>query len=83
MVDGLENLASVPQAKELLRARAYALHAEDRAISEAIGCYGADLLDDGARVMTICNAGLLATANEYARRWRPSTWQQDRGCMCR
>ena len=79
MVDGLENLASVAQAKELLRARAYALHAEDRAISEAIGRHGADLLDDGAHVMTICNAGLLATANEYGTALAPVYMAQEQG----
>ena len=79
MVDGLETLASVAEAKELLRARAYALHAEDRAISEAIGRHGADLLDDGARVMTICNAGLLATANEYGTALAPVYMAQEQG----
>ena len=79
MVDGLEDAASVPDAKALLRARAYALHEEDRAISAAIGRYGAALLDDGARVMTICNAGLLATANTYGTALAPVYVAQEQG----
>lgn len=80
MVDGLEKIESVPEAKAVLRARAYALHEEDRSISAAIGRYGADLLDDGAHIMTICNAGLLATANEYGTALAPVYVAQERGC---
>ncbi|MBI2796926.1 MAG: S-methyl-5-thioribose-1-phosphate isomerase [Gemmatimonadetes bacterium] len=38
------------------------LRAEDEAMCARIGTYGARLLNDGARVMTHCNAGALATA---------------------
>jgi methylthioribose-1-phosphate isomerase len=44
-----------------LRAEADAIWAEDRAMCEAIGAAGAPLLPSGATVMTICNAGSLAT----------------------
>lgn len=41
---------------------AAALYTEDLAINRAIGAAGAPLVRDGARVMTHCNAGALATA---------------------
>lgn len=41
---------------------AKAIHTEDIAINEAMGAHGAALLPDGARVLTHCNAGALATA---------------------
>lgn len=45
-----------------LLARAHALYAEDIAINRAMGAHGQHLLPDGARVLTHCNAGALATA---------------------
>ena len=38
------------------------MHAEDVAANHALGKHGAALLPDGARVLTHCNAGALATA---------------------
>jgi methylthioribose-1-phosphate isomerase len=38
------------------------VHAEKRAIDEAIGRHGAELMPSEGRVMTQCNAGALATA---------------------
>ncbi len=40
---------------------AEAIHDEDRRMCRRIGQYGADLIDDGASVLTHCNAGALAT----------------------
>ncbi|HZM15349.1 MAG TPA: S-methyl-5-thioribose-1-phosphate isomerase [Candidatus Krumholzibacteria bacterium] len=40
---------------------AAAVHAEDRALCEAIAAHGAGLLPQRARVLTHCNAGALAT----------------------
>ena len=45
-----------------LRADAEAIRAEDVAMCEAIGRFGLDLIPDGTRVLTHCNAGSLATA---------------------
>jgi methylthioribose-1-phosphate isomerase len=45
-----------------MRAEATAILEEDRAMCRAIGELGADLIPDGARVLTHCNAGALATA---------------------
>ena len=47
---------------EALRAEATAIRDEDRAMCERIGQHGLSLIDDGARVLTHCNAGALATA---------------------
>jgi methylthioribose-1-phosphate isomerase len=41
---------------------AVAIFTEDIAANRAIGAHGAALVSDGARVMTYCNAGALATA---------------------
>jgi len=45
-----------------LRAEATAIRDEDRAMCERIGAHALPLLPDGARVLTHCNAGALATA---------------------
>jgi methylthioribose-1-phosphate isomerase len=45
-----------------LVAEAQAIHDEDLAANRAMGRLGAERVPDGARVMTHCNAGALATA---------------------
>jgi methylthioribose-1-phosphate isomerase len=47
---------------ERLLAEAHEVRAEDIRINRTMGAYGAALLKDGARVLTHCNAGALATA---------------------
>jgi methylthioribose-1-phosphate isomerase len=47
---------------DTLLSEARAVHDEDVAVNHSIGEHGARLLDDGARVLTHCNAGALATA---------------------
>jgi methylthioribose-1-phosphate isomerase len=47
---------------DVLRAEATAILDEDRAMCRRIGEHGAALIPDGARVLTHCNAGALATA---------------------
>jgi len=54
--------ASVEEIKGRLAAEAKLIHDEDLASCRAIGAYGATLVPDGARVLTHCNAGALATA---------------------
>jgi methylthioribose-1-phosphate isomerase len=56
--------AALPPAEAARAAEAEALriHAEDLAACRAIGAYGAALVRDGARILTHCNAGALATA---------------------
>ncbi len=56
---------ALPTPKELGRywlALAREIQAEDIAMCKAIGRFGGELLEDGDKVMTHCNAGALATA---------------------
>ncbi len=53
---------SPQQIAELLLSEAHEISAEDVRINRAMGEHGAALLADGARVLTHCNAGALATA---------------------
>ena len=52
----------VPAIADRLLAEAHEVSAEDIRINRAMGRHGAELLADGARVLTHCNAGALATA---------------------
>jgi methylthioribose-1-phosphate isomerase len=52
---------SAGEVFERLRAEATAILEEDRAMCRRIGGHGLALLPDGARVLTHCNAGALAT----------------------
>jgi methylthioribose-1-phosphate isomerase len=47
---------------DALREEATAIRDEDRAMCDRIGSNGLSMLPDGARVLTHCNAGALATA---------------------
>ena len=47
---------------ERLLAEAHEVTAEDVRVNRTMGAFGAELLPDGARVLTHCNAGALATA---------------------
>ena len=44
------------------KAEAEAIFAEDLAVNRAIGAHGATLIPQGARILTYCNTGSLATA---------------------
>ncbi len=59
--EGIAALSPQKIAQSLL-AEAHEIHAEDIRINRAMGAFGAELLKDGARVLTHCNAGALATA---------------------
>lgn len=47
--------------KEVLLAEAQAIAAEDEILNRAMGAHGQVLIPDGARILTHCNAGALAT----------------------
>jgi methylthioribose-1-phosphate isomerase len=51
----------VRSLRDALRNEATRILDEDRAMCRSIGEHGAALIDDGARVLTHCNAGALAT----------------------
>ncbi len=54
--------ASAEQLSQRLEAEALKIFAEDLAMCLAIGQHGASLIPKGARILTHCNAGALATA---------------------
>ena len=54
--------ASPDEIRARLDAEARAIHDEDVAACRAMGALGAELVPDGARILTHCNAGALATA---------------------
>ena len=56
-------LMTVPLLKERLLDEALAICEEDKATCRAIGRHGAELVADGAGILTHCNAGGLATAD--------------------
>lgn len=60
----LENpKADVPELQALIRRKADAILAEDVRDNVAIGKWGKEVIPRGARVLTYCNAGALATAD--------------------
>jgi len=54
--------ADVAQVRARLAAEAQAIHDEDVASCRAMGRHGLALVPEGARILTHCNAGALATA---------------------
>lgn len=60
----LDRMMATRAAKGLgaLEREALAIFDEDLEVNRAIGRHGAELVPDGARIMTHCNAGALATA---------------------
>jgi methylthioribose-1-phosphate isomerase len=59
---GQETAASQRLIREALIAEAIRIGEEDIAINRRLGANGRDLIPDGARILTHCNAGALATA---------------------
>ena len=53
---------AIADLRERLLAEAQEIAAEDERINRAMGRHGAELIHDGARILTHCNAGALATA---------------------
>jgi methylthioribose-1-phosphate isomerase len=53
---------SPEEIADRLELEARAIHDEDVASCRSMGAFGADIVPDGARVLTHCNAGALATA---------------------
>lgn len=65
VADAVNALQKPPSGDELaaaLQSEAVRLFEEDIAVNRAIGLAGAELIAEGARIMTHCNAGALATA---------------------
>ena len=60
-----EGVRDIEEVRTRLVKEAQAIYQEDIDSNRAIGRYGADLINDGATVLTHCNAGALATAGDY------------------
>ena len=60
--DAAHSGASVDDIKARLEDDARAIHDEDVQSCRTMGAYGGALVPDGARILTHCNAGALATA---------------------
>ena len=60
--EGAQGGESPEELADRLEREARAIHDEDVAGCRTMGAYGAALVPDGARVLTHCNAGALATA---------------------
>jgi methylthioribose-1-phosphate isomerase len=58
----LQSGATIKEIAQALLQQAHAISAEDIAINRRLAEHGAALIPDGARIMTHCNAGALATA---------------------
>lgn len=57
----LSAAGGAPEAIPVLVQEAEAIHREDIAMNRKIGQYGAELVPEGARILTHCNAGAIAT----------------------
>ncbi|MDT5123073.1 MAG: methylthioribose-phosphate isomerase [Acidobacteriota bacterium] len=57
--------ADVEEAKQRLVVEAQTIFKEDIEANRNLGRFGAELIPDGATVLTHCNAGALATAGDY------------------
>jgi methylthioribose-1-phosphate isomerase len=70
--------APAPENAERLLAEAHAIRDEDERMCRSIGEHGAALLEGGARVLTHCNAGGLATTG-YGTALAPIRTAHERG----
>ena len=61
-VDHVDNLDNIDNITRGMEATAVAIQKEDIEINRRMGAHGAELVPDGARILTHCNAGALATA---------------------
>ncbi|HEX5705005.1 MAG TPA: S-methyl-5-thioribose-1-phosphate isomerase [Pyrinomonadaceae bacterium] len=60
-----EGVSDIGEVRARLVKEAQTIFQEDIDSNRAIGRHGADLINDGATVLTHCNAGALATAGDY------------------
>lgn len=54
---------SVAELKALIRKEAFGVYEEDRVTCRAMGDFGGKLIKNGSKVLTVCNAGALATVD--------------------
>lgn len=78
VIDAWQSQSGEPKLVVPLLREARQIHEEDRAMCHAIGRHGAELIPDGATLITHCNAGGLATA-EYGTALSVMLTCQDQG----
>ncbi|HEX6186444.1 MAG TPA: S-methyl-5-thioribose-1-phosphate isomerase [Pyrinomonadaceae bacterium] len=61
----VEGIRDIEEVRNRLVKEAQTIFQEDIDSNRAIGRHGAELINDGATVLTHCNAGALATAGDY------------------
>ena len=74
----VQKARTVKEAKDLLIDRAVRIHKEDEASCRTIGEHALTLLEGSAKIMTICNAGSIATA-KYGTALAPFHLGSERG----
>ncbi|MGG3914550.1 S-methyl-5-thioribose-1-phosphate isomerase [Rossellomorea vietnamensis] len=74
----LANAQSVNEAKTNLLHSAIQIHTEDEEVCRMIGEYALDALDEKRKIMTICNAGSIATS-KYGTALAPFHLGRERG----
>lgn len=82
LMDSVRDSADVSAAKAALVREALAIQAEDEAVCRRIGEHALALFQDGDSIMTICNAGSLATAR-YGTALAPFYLAAERGITLR
>ncbi|MET3697732.1 methylthioribose-1-phosphate isomerase [Bacillus oleivorans] len=78
LMKAVKNANTVNHAKTILIEEAKRIHEEDEATCRLIGEYGLELLKTAQNVMTICNAGSIATA-KYGTALAPFHLGAERG----
>lgn len=63
MMEILDQKLPVPELKKLIKKEALKIYEEDRKLCRQIGKHGNKIIKNGAKIITHCNAGGLATAD--------------------
>jgi methylthioribose-1-phosphate isomerase len=70
---------TLEEAREAIIKKALNMVEEDVQINRKIGEFGANLIEDGDTIGTVCNAGWLATAGEYGTALSPIKVAHEQG----
>jgi len=62
LMNSVKEVTDIDKAKATLLSEAKAIEAEDEQVCQSIGEHALSVFKDGDRIMTICNAGSIATA---------------------
>jgi S-methyl-5-thioribose-1-phosphate isomerase len=62
---------SVREIRKAMLKEAFQIKEEDKEMTKRIGKYGAELIENGYKILTHCNAGFLATSGNYGTALAP------------